>query len=758
MPDPKMRSASIIGASVVVVVLIVSVFGLTSLNLSFISPGDSVQTILLFVLSTIIFLGLVIFGFILFRSLLKLYLDRRAKQLGSKFKTKLVCGALGLSVLPVCFLFLFSYSLINRTLDKWFSRPYETVSQDAREIVDVLGGYVQSKAVADAERLAMDLNAVKASNAHSLSSKRELADLEKKFLTLAQPDGVDYVAALDNKGEVLLERRFQAAFPVLSSLPVTDLVSPGGTSSRLFDLGGISYVLGRAPLNIGKEEPGVLVVGISLPKHISESAARLDQESVVYGNLSRDRKFIRKIYISILFFLTVVILFIATWFALFLSRQITVPILALAEATHEVSRGNLHFRVNTKAADELGILVRSFNEMTQQLAAGRAALEESRNHLEQMNLQLDQRHRFTEAILESIPTGVISLSGNGTILGSNSAARRLFGPDLTSAAHLSNLFSRDDIRELEYLLKRAARLGQATRHTVVKRNGRDLNLAITASALAGEPPGSVGRAPATGWFVVVLEDMSDLLRAQKAAAWGEVAQRIAHEIKNPLTPIALSAERIFLSLERQQQFRKGAPGLSHVIRESCTLIRQEVENLKRLVDEFSQFSRFPKARPVPANLNEIIEGTISAYDGRLNGIAIQTSLAPDLPAVQVDVSQFRRVLVNLIDNAAEAMENSSIRKLAIATRADLRGEIVEVTIADSGPGVSPEDKEKLFLPYFSTKERGTGLGLAIVSRIVAEHAGIIRVEENQPAGARFIIELPVVERTVRTRESEVRGQ
>jgi len=325
---------------------------------------------------------------------------------------------------------------------------------------------------------------------------------------------------------------------------------------------------------------------------------------------------------------------------------------------------------------------------------------------------------------------------------------------LSAAAHLSNLFCRDDVRELEYLMKRAARLGQATRHAAVRLNGRNLNLAITASALAGEPPGSLGRSPGTAWFVVVLEDMSDLLRAQKAAAWGEVAQRIAHEIKNPLTPIALSAERIFLWLERQQQFRNGAPGLSHVIRESCSLIRQEVENLKRLVDEFSQFSRFPKARPVPANLNEIIESAITAYDGRLNGIAIQTSLAPDLPAVQVDVSQFRRVFVNLIDNAAEAMENSSIRKLAIATRADLRGEFVEVTIADTGPGVSPEDKEKLFLPYFSTKQRGTGLGLAIVSRIVAEHEGIIRVEENQPAGARFIIELPVVDRSAISQKLE----
>ena len=738
MPDPKMRPGFIIGASVVVVLLIVSVFGLTSLNLSFISPSDSAQTILLFVLSTIIFLGLVIFGFILFRSLLKLYLERRANQLGSKFKTKLVCGALGLSLLPVFFLFLFSYSLINRTLDKWFSRPYETMSQDTGKIVEVLGGYARNNALADAESLAAALKAVPSSH------EGALAEMRNKFASLRRPEGIDYLAILDSSGRVLMERRFETNFPALYSLPGKDLPAAGESSSRLFKLGSNSYALGGAPLKLGNGEPGTFVVGDALPRNISESAARLNQESIVYGKLSQERKFLRKIYISILFLLTVLILFIATWFALFLSRQITVPIQALAEATHEVSRGNLHFRVETKAADELGILVQSFNEMTEQLAAGRAELEKSRNHLEEMNLQLDQRHRFTEAILESIPTGVISLSGKGVILGSNSAARRLFGRDLGEVGHLSNLFSREDVRQLDYVTKRAARVGQATRQMEVKLDGRVLNLAITVSALAGDPPGSTGPSPGTGWFVVVLEDMSDLLRAQKAAAWGEVAQRIAHEIKNPLTPIALSAERIHLWLERQHRSRKGSPELSRVIQESCSLIRQEVTNLKRLVDEFSQFSRFPKALPVAASLNQIIESALSLYNGRLDGISIRTSLAQDLPLVQADVSQFRRVFVNLIDNAAEAMENSPLRELVIATRADSRREIVEATIADTGHGVSPEDKEKLFLPYFSNKDRGTGLGLAIVSRIVSEHEGIIRVEENRPAGARFIIELPIV--------------
>jgi nitrogen fixation/metabolism regulation signal transduction histidine kinase len=678
----------------------------------------------------------VIFGFILFRSLLKLYLERRAKQLGSKFKTKLVCGALGLSLLPVCFLFLFSYSLINRTLDKWFSRPYETMGHDMRDIVEVLDGYARSKAISDAERLAADLNATPPARQNALD------ELSRKFQALPQPQGVSYLAVLDSRGQLLLERRFQEGFPVLHSLPEKDRPAPGETSSRIFDAADDSFVLAQAPLKIGQERSGAIAVGTILPRKISESAIRLNQESIVYGKLSQERKFLRKIYISILFLLTVVILFIATWFALFLSRQITVPIQALAEATHEVSRGNLHFRVRTKAADELGILVQSFNEMVDQLAAGRNELEKSRSHLEQMNVQLDQRHRFTEAILESVPTGVISLSRKGIILGSNTAANRLFKRDLLTVGHLSKLFSSDDARELDYLIKRAARMGQATRQIEVQLEARLLHLAITVSSLAGEPPGSVGRSQGAGWFVVVLEDMSDLLRAQKEAAWGEVAQRIAHEIKNPLTPIALSAERIQLWLERQQQVRSGSPELSRVIDESCSLIRQEVETLKRLVDEFSQFSRFPKALPVPASLNQIIESALSLSNGRLDGVAVRTRLASDLPPIQADVRQFRRVFVNLINNAAEAMENSVVRELVIITRADPIREIVEATVSDTGHGVSDEDKEKLFLPYFSTKERGTGLGLAIISRIVSEHEGTIRVEENQPAGARFVIEIP----------------
>ena len=739
MSDLRMHPGFLITASVILLLLVVSVFGLTSLNLPFIRPTDSAETFLLFFLSTIIFLCLLVLGFILFRSFLKLYMERRAQQLGSKFKTKLVCGAVGLSVLPVCFLFLFSYSLINGTLDKWFSRPVETVSREAGEIVQVLGEFVQGKAVADAKRLASDLVATGATPEESWTQLRE------KFTSLPPPQGLDYMALVDSQGKVLLERRLEPEFPFISPLFLADSFVPGSpVRSRFVEMDGGSYALGWTPVQIGQEE-GAVVVGMSMPARVTASAARLTQESILYGELTKERKFIRKIYLSILLLLTVFILFIAIWFALFLSRQVTVPIQALAEATHEVSRGNLDYRVYTRAADELGILVGSFNEMTAQLAAGRAALEHSRSHLEQANLQLDQKNQFTQAILESIPTGVISVSGKGMILASNTAALRLFGREPAQAGHLSNLFSREDFREMGRLMKRAARQGQITRQLEVKLNGRTLNLAVTVAALAGEHPGSPGDTGGSRWFVVMLEDMSELLQAQKAAAWGEVAQRVAHEIKNPLTPIALSAERIHLWLNRRRSSGEESPALNRVLEESCSLIRQEVANVKRLVDEFSQFARFPKASLAPANLNQIVEGALGLFNGRLDGIRIHTQLAADLPPVQVDAEQFRRVFVNLIDNAAEAMESSLVKELVVITRADLQREIVEAVVADTGCGVGPEEKQKLFLPYFSTKERGTGLGLAIVSRIVAEHEGVIRVEENQPVGTQVILELPILQ-------------
>jgi PAS domain S-box-containing protein len=371
--------------------------------------------------------------------------------------------------------------------------------------------------------------------------------------------------------------------------------------------------------------------------------------------------------------------------------------------------------------------------MTRQLQENRLAIDQAAKELQAANLQLEERGNTIEAILENIPTGVISFDPQGQITSVNKMAKRMFGRDDMGALRtLADLFTPEDTRDVARLFRRATRQGVASRQMELDLGGRRAFTSLTVSSVRTRH-GKIGS-------VLVLEDLSELVQAQKAAAWQEVAQRIAHEIKNPLTPIQLSTERIRRLIERAGAL---PPDLLRVVSESASLVGREVATLKSLVDEFSAFARFPAAKPVPSNLNEIVENALKIFDGRLRGIEIHRDLFPDLPLAQVDPEQMKRAVANLIDNAAEALEHALQKEIWVRTALDAEHDAVEITVADSGPGIAPEDKEKLFLPFFSTKHRGTGLGLAIVSRIVGEQKGIIRVEENQPTGTKFIIELPV---------------
>ncbi len=719
-------------------ILAVIIFSQVSLNIPFVRPTGSETTILLFVLSMVVSLAFVVFGFILARSIVKLYIERRARVLGSKFKFKLVGGALALSLLPVMFLFYSSYVLVNRTLNKWFTQPFEKVTHDTREIVSLLSNYASSKTEADARSVAAVL---------SVSSGLEgnaAAAAEKRLAEAARLHAVDHLAWVAPDGKT--RARFPAEGPdVLFWVPAEERAARR-TLSRVVSAGEAPYAVAVLPLETGG---GWLVAANRLPAGYSSKLVEMQRELAEYQQLQADFKNLRKVYINILALVTVLILFITTWVALFLSKQVTVPIQSLAEATREVSLGHLDYRIQTGAVDELGALVESFNRMTAQLETNRKLLVASASELERANAELDQRSRFTEAILESIPTGVISLSPSRLVLKINPGVERLFGAERAHAAReLCDLFAGNDLRELEHLLKRSVRMGAATAQFELAGHAGRLNVAITASSLRHSSDAR-GRDQNLG-YILVIEDMSDVLHAQQAAAWREVAQRIAHEIKNPLTPIALSAERIRRHVERARAAQASPqPHPAHptedtlrVIGECSALIEREAETLKNLVNEFAQLARFPSAHPVPSDLNAVVENALSVFNGRLDGIHMDVRFAEGLPPVNLDPDQFKRVIINLVDNAAEAMSDSLVRELSIAT-CDLRGEAVEVTVADTGHGISPELKQKLFLPYFSTKRRGTGLGLAIASRIIDEHSGSIRVEENEPVGARFIIELPV---------------
>jgi hypothetical protein len=345
-----------------------------------------------------------------------------------------------------------------------------------------------------------------------------------------------------------------------------------------------------------------------------------------------------------------------------------------------------------------------------------------------------------ETILESIPTGVLSLDVSRRVTHVNYALLRLFRPKRAESgtpavligSSLTEVFPAEVMEDLEPLLRRADRMGTTTTQMEFDLQHEALNVAVTVATLHHEG-NSLG-------YVLVFEDLSDLLKAQRQAAWREVARRVAHEIKNPLTPIALSAERIRRHLDRGTPVDANSISVLH----GCaTTIVSAVETLRTLVDEFSTLARFPAAKPQPANINGIIENTLAMFNGRLDNIRVRTSLSADLPRVMADSEAIKRALANLVDNAAEAMQGAMLREIQISTSLVASHDAVEITVADTGHGVTQELKERLFLPYFSTKNRGTGLGLAIVSRILEDHHGSIRVEENKPTGTRFVLELPV---------------
>ncbi len=704
-----------------------------SLNLSFIRPSSTPQTIALLAVSTVIFLAFVIFALILGRILLKLYVERRQARLGSRFKTKMVVAFLGLSLVPVCFLFAFAYGLLNRSIDKWFGIPFDIVRRDANEIVRQLEAQAEERALRGAEHLAANgelARMLRPGNGAALQLllTRQLNEMSLESVQCFDPGG----RLLARAGTPWLEASEVAA--LFSSLASGRI--PSGGLSRWSSSAKPEFFLAARPI----EEPGGkrlgTIVGITrLPLNIKQIADEIQREARQYDELSRERKAVKRTYLSMLWLLTLLILFVAAWFALFLSKQVTVPIQALAEATHEISGGNLDFQVSARADDELGSLIQSFNEMTRQLQESRQAIELATNELQRVNRKLEERGNTMEAILENIPTGVISFDPQGKITQVNSTAERMFGPgSAKSARSLADLFPVEDEREIARLFRRAARQGVVTRQMELELGARRAFVALTIS--------SIRTRHRTVGSVLVLEDLTELLRAQKAAAWREVAQRLAHEIKNPLTPIQLSTERIQRLIERAGSIAD-SQGLAGAVAESASLIGREVTTLKTLVDEFSSFARFPVSQPVPASLNSIVENALNIFDGRLDGIELHRELASNLPLVQADPEQMKRVVVNLIDNAAEALEHAVPKEIWVRTSLDSDREVVELVVADSGPGISPEAKERLFLPYFSTKRRGTGLGLAIVSRIVSEHSASIRVEENRPAGTRFVIELPL---------------
>ena len=731
-PKTSGRRKVVIGLTIVAFLLLAILVSQGSFNLKFISPDSNQQLLFFAALSGLIFFAFVALTVVLGRNLLKLYAERRMGVAGSKFRTRLVVVSLLLSFLPVIAMFWFSYGLMNRSIDKWFSQPVEEVRADTAAMAKLMADYAGQNATTEAQSIAQAPEVRRALARRDFSPPLEA--FREHELTL---QGGFVVALFGENGHA--DFGLPADWSAMKdNFPLQRALRGEHPSFRWNQT---NYILGATRL-----ADGAIIVAVPLPASFDTTLKEIQDSQQRYVELARNRKLVRRTYIGFLLLLTVLVLFASTWLALFLSKLVNRPVAALAEGTEEISRGRLDYRVDIRATDELGELVQSFNSMAEQLESSRRQIEHSSRELGEANVALERRRRYIETILESIPTGVISIDADRTVTLVNAAFCRMFyldrseyeAPAALVGVPLQKILPADVLENLEPFLRRADRMGLTATNMELNLPRIKMNVAVTVAALEHGPE-RLG-------YVLVFEDLSDLLRAQKQSAWREVARRVAHEIKNPLTPIALSAERI------RRHLTRGAapdPASLEVIRGCATTIAKAAETVHTLVDEFSALARFPTSRPQPSNLNDLVEAALSMFDGRLDGIRLYTELAPDLPNVMADPEAIKRAVANLIDNAADAMQDAVLREITISTSLLGSRDAVELVVSDTGHGVSRDVKERLFLPYFSTKQRGTGLGLAIVSRIVEEHRGSIRVEENKPVGSRFIVELPVAVETVK---------
>ena len=716
---------------ILLTLLLAAVFTFGSLDVPF-HPKSWREVMVLYAVSSFVTAALLVFLLILGRTTLRLWVERRREQLGARFKTKMVVGAMALSLLPIVFMFIVSYSLINRSLLLWFPKPLEIASEETQKLLNDLGR-------GQLHRL----------RALALQVQSEAQKPDHDFMHDAFARGADAVWILDPsgkpvRGEIVCDNQPEDRRGAICTEP-----HASGEYQRSLESGvevwqaeGKDYFGTRVPSFEKGKPAGFIVAAYRTSPGVLTRLAAIQTQTREYYQAKQDLRALKRQMLLILLLFTVLLLSSVMWVALFLAKQVTVPIQALAEGTREVSSGNFDYQVPEQAQDELGVLVRSFNTMTTQLRDSRAQIDKFTRSLQQAVQELERRRQLMETVLENIPTGVISLDSSGAILRINTSVSRMFGMDAGGLESLEELLGADSARTLQHLMRRSLRMGVVSREMEAVAGGRVLHLAVTVSSL--------GPRRANTGFVLVFDDLSELLRSQKTEAWQEVARRIAHEIKNPLTPIQLSAQRLSRFLEKRDSFEPDASGdseLAKLVEECSRLIEREVSTLASLVNEFSQFVRFPAAKLASANPNAIVREAVEVFSERLDGITLKTDFAENVAMVRADAGLLRSVVVNLIDNAAEALENSSFREITVSTKSLPDAEAVEISVADTGHGISPEDKDKLFLPHFSTKDRGTGLGLAIAARIVAEHGGSIHVEDNFPVGSRFVIELPAAELT-----------
>ena len=720
----------------VLVAALVSLLALASRSAT-LAP-DFLTEFVLYALSATNLTILVGLVFVLARNIIKLFVEKRRSLPFAHFRAKLVAVLLGMTLIPAVLVLLVGSELIRNSVDRWFNAPMDDVLSSANTIA---GDYYQERwrlVAAEAQRLARAVGSIDLASAPANSVRAIVEpDVQQGRIAHVEVYRRDSTGGADNPlfvpvvdvGEPSLPRDFTresarrlteraVADPQLA--PVIERLPDGGDLIR----GAVAIRSG------GGSAQGVVIASEHITAEFAARARRMTQAYEDYQQLRVLKQPLAGVYLSFFLMLTLMILVAATWMGLYLAKRITRPVQMLAAAADEIGAGHLDHRVEPETRDEFGSLIEAFNRMAADLSISRRRLERSSVELERKHQDVEARRRYVETILERIATGVISVDTAGHVRTFNAAASRLLGLDSSvSGLPVSAVFGTPELRPLANLIEEAARSREEAlpQEVSIARDGRELHLAVMTTPLRREDGISDG-------IVLVFDDVTPLIRAQKVAAWREVARRLAHEIKNPLTPIQLSAERM------RRHFSGAAAPTQALVQECTSTIVGEVESLKGLVDEFSQFARMPAPRAVSTDVQALLCDVLTLYEGIFAEVQLRPQFADGLPRVSVDPEQIRRVMINLIDNAVEAIDRRGVIDVeAHHVRAE---SLVRIVVADDGPGIPPTERDKLFLPYYSTKRRGSGLGLAIVRRIVAEHGGSIDVTDNVPRGTRFTVELP----------------
>jgi two-component system nitrogen regulation sensor histidine kinase NtrY len=779
----QQRKIWIISLGLGSLLLFLSFAALNAFKPAFLNPQTTGQIVFFGAISAVAFLLFIGVLLMLARNVLKLYADQKSRVMGSRLRTRMLWGAILISLLPITFMSSFSYLLLNRAVERWFSQPVTQMRDDSNSLALALSQYTAANARVEAESISSSLPSLalaKDSSAGLVNRETVQQILHNHEITLQGGFAVVYrdnraVAALNmpqSAGQSTAVKRWlpqsTAGHPTDSesgpeSAPIEDLqtepINPADPAdaavlntarqadSPIFTLAGEDYALGLATTAHSGGIVENVVVGLPLPHGMSATMGRLRTATDNYWTLYRGRRAYRSTYMLLLLMMTAVALFASSWLALHLSKQVTKPVEALADAMALIAAGDYGHRVQESATEELGELVRSFNHMAEDLEGSRAQVDASTALLSAANSTLEARRGELETMLETIPNGVATITAEGDIALTNRALSEMLDPGGQRpfiGQNMSEVFPAEVLESIDRLMRRSHRMGSASAEMEMTVNGSTLNLLATVAVLEGnivhDTPAGIRQHLG---YVLVLEDATELLRAQKQSAWKEVARRVAHEIKNPLTPIALSAEQIERHINRLDITLTEAHVLSPsvaVIRRCAEVISTSVDSMRGLVDQFASLAQFPTAQPRPADLNTIVENSLALFAGRTQGIRLVRRMAKDLPLVLADPESMKRALGNLIDNAVEAMQHALLREIRIQTTL-LDSGLVELIVADTGTGLTDEMRERLFLPYFSTKQRGTGLGLAIAAKIIQEHGGTIRAEKNEPAGAKFIVEL-----------------